>query len=313
MLAKSILECDGIENKFMGDGVLALFRGGKFAERAVDAAFCISEKFDALKAKWNEESNQDLGFLGIGVGIATDRVIFGAIGTDNVRDFTVIGTAVNMAAFLEQSARNGRTIVVDHRTFASVRHMIGAFDGPENFPLQKPGQAVGIMYKKYVLRAKATKTLPRLFVSYATQDRPFVENELAIPLRELGVEVWYDAQDVPKGAVWPAKIGAALENSHAMVVIVSRHSKNSEWVRLEVDVAMSHKHLRDKITPVRIDETDSRLINPWLSAMQEIVPKNEPHFVKLLYTLLQKRDIEKRVVIRMDETAITGGAAGTGS
>jgi class 3 adenylate cyclase len=52
-----------------------------------------------------ETTNARLDFLD-GVGIATDdEVIFGTVGDDRFRDFTIIGQAVNLATELVNEAR----------------------------------------------------------------------------------------------------------------------------------------------------------------------------------------------------------------
>jgi len=134
-----------------------------------------------------EESNLQLNFLDIGVGISTDTVILGTIGSEqDVRDFTAIGTAVNLAAYLEQNARDGRRILVDRMTYRAVKDLIGDVDGPQQFELRKPGQSVGHLYVRYHLknlRSQVNELGPTartkaaeddrgsVFISYSHKDR----------------------------------------------------------------------------------------------------------------------------------------------
>ena len=82
------------------------------------------------------------------MGIATDTVIIGTIGTARVRDFTVLGTGVNLAAHLTRDARQGRRILVDKRTYFAVRDLVIADPG-EEFELKKPDQPQGRRYERY--------------------------------------------------------------------------------------------------------------------------------------------------------------------
>jgi adenylate cyclase len=153
VLSEIVLTHKGIVNKFMGDGILALFRSGPHEEAAVRCAFSIVEHFAKLRQQWMDRSNLSLDFLDIGVGIATDNVILGTIGSERgVRDFTAIGTAVNLAAYLETQARDGKRILVDRMTFGRVKSLLDEFDGPEGFVLKKPGQEYGHPYQRYHLK-----------------------------------------------------------------------------------------------------------------------------------------------------------------
>jgi adenylate cyclase len=162
--AREILGFEGIVNKFMGDGIFAFFRGENAEERAVSATFSIIEKFLVLRDKWDESHNQDLAFVDIGIGIATDYVILGSVRSGGVRDFTAMGSAVNLATALEHAARgickecvrwwpdqgqNHRMrVLVDQNTYSEVKQLI---EPPceYRFKLKKPDQKTGHDYKRY--------------------------------------------------------------------------------------------------------------------------------------------------------------------
>ena len=100
MLATRVIDHRGVVNKFLGDGLMAFFRGSDAsALDAVRCAFSILSAFDELKAEWNDDNNVGLKFLDIGIGISTEDVILGSIGSGQVLDFTAIGTGVNLAAY----------------------------------------------------------------------------------------------------------------------------------------------------------------------------------------------------------------------
>src|SRR5262249_11735634 len=143
MLCELVLLNHGIVNKFTGGGMLAIFRHEAHEESAVRCAFGIVEHFAKLRRDWLENSNLKLSFLDVGIGIVTDSVMLGTIGGDRgFRDFTVIGTAVNLADYLQSQARNGKQILVDRLTYRAVMHLLDEVDGPEEFELKKTGQAI---------------------------------------------------------------------------------------------------------------------------------------------------------------------------
>jgi transcriptional regulator with GAF, ATPase, and Fis domain len=72
MLANAVLDHSGVVNKFLGDGLMAFFRGDGHAQRAVKCSFRMLKEFDVLKAEWVANHNVRLGFVDLGVGISTE-------------------------------------------------------------------------------------------------------------------------------------------------------------------------------------------------------------------------------------------------
>ena len=107
------IEAEGGEVlKFMGDGLLAIFRIADDGEidavrtRALRAARQAEANIAALRAA---EGGQDLRF---GLALHVGEALYGNIGAGARLDFTCIGPAVNMAARLEKiAARLARTVV----------------------------------------------------------------------------------------------------------------------------------------------------------------------------------------------------------
>src|SRR5207244_3543215 len=94
-----VLEHGGHANKFIGDGLLAVFgapeRLTDHAERAVRAGLEVARTVaDAYK-----------GELRVGIGVNSGRVLVGTIGGGGRLDFTVIGDTVNTASRVESATR----------------------------------------------------------------------------------------------------------------------------------------------------------------------------------------------------------------
>ena len=90
----------GIINKFLGDGFLAVF-GAPFSEghdsqNAVNAAQEIVEKVKQKIAQG------DIPPIRIGIGLHTGHVVTGNVGSSQRKEYTVIGDVVNLASRIEQ-------------------------------------------------------------------------------------------------------------------------------------------------------------------------------------------------------------------
>jgi adenylate cyclase len=270
MLAEQVTQQGGIVNKFLGDGLLALFRQENAAKRAVKCAFGMIQRFDSLHSKWDSASNQELRFLDVGVGIVTDNVILGTIGSARVRDFTAIGTAVNLAAAFENEARGGKRILVDQATYYSVRDIVADAAGPISFQLRKPDQTIGVHYKQYHLVRLKPDVPTRVFIIHNRRDRDFVEKELTESLARYGIETWYSQSDILPGENYVAAIQAGLLKCDWVVVVVSKNSAISDWVSVETRTALSDPRLKTKIIPVILDDTEVGSVSDQLRFLQWI-------------------------------------------
>lgn len=91
-------------DKFVGDELMAVFKGNQMADQAVECALKIQEQVQKL--------NQLMGKnIGIGIGINTGSMVMGAMGSKERMDFTVIGDNVNLGARLCSAAAAGEVII----------------------------------------------------------------------------------------------------------------------------------------------------------------------------------------------------------
>jgi adenylate cyclase len=126
-----VFEHRGMLDKYMGDGLMALFgvplQCADAATNAVAAAIAMQRRMEAV--------NRDLRLIGmsdiaIGIGINTGTVTVGYIGSEERTDYTAIGDAVNLAARLEKQAQAGQIIIS-----RSTRDIIG-----DDFPVRPAGE-----------------------------------------------------------------------------------------------------------------------------------------------------------------------------
>jgi len=82
----------------------------------------------------------------------------------------------------------------------------------------------------------------KVFFSYSRHDLAFVERVVRA-LRERGIEVWRDTDDIPGGAAWTRRIESALEATRRTVVVLSPSAVESDYVQDEIVRARELKHL----------------------------------------------------------------------
>jgi adenylate cyclase len=111
-VVKEIIAQGGHVDKFMGDAVMAVFRGEFHLDRAIDSAL-------AVKAQLSNEPEISAGDKTfkpeISVGINSGEMLSGNIGSASLRrlDYTVIGDAVNLAQRLQTVAKAGQIIITE--------------------------------------------------------------------------------------------------------------------------------------------------------------------------------------------------------
>lgn len=115
-----VFEHQGLLDKYMGDGLMALFgvpyESADAAVNAVSAAVAMQMRMESV--------NSDLRAIGlseiaIGIGINTGPVTVGYIGSEERTDYTAIGDAVNLAARLEKQAQ-GDQIIISRSTYEAL-------------------------------------------------------------------------------------------------------------------------------------------------------------------------------------------------
>lgn len=92
---------------------------------------------------------------------------------------------------------------------------------------------------------------PYIFLSHSSTDRDFTL-KLAEQLTEAGFRCWVDVQAIPDGSTWAREIERAVSGCGAMIVVMSKDARDSEWVERETLLAMD---LRKPIFIARIDDT----------------------------------------------------------
>lgn len=110
-MVREIMEQDGVVDKFIGDAVMAVFRGEYHLDRAIDAALAIRGQVNNFPKVAGDNHFQPK----VSIGIKSGEMISGNIGSATLRrlDYTVIGDTVNTAARLQDAAGENQIIICE--------------------------------------------------------------------------------------------------------------------------------------------------------------------------------------------------------
>ena len=118
VMVKEIIAQGGYIDKFMGDAVMAVFRGDFHLDRALDACLSVRKKVAELP----NESGNIFFTPKVSIGINSGEMISGNIGSATLKrlDYTVIGDVVNVAQRLQTIAKEGQ-IVINEFSYEKVK------------------------------------------------------------------------------------------------------------------------------------------------------------------------------------------------
>ncbi|MFB6341608.1 adenylate/guanylate cyclase domain-containing protein [Saccharicrinis sp. FJH62] len=112
IMVKEIISQGGFVDKFIGDAIMAVFRGDYHMDRAIDACLAVRNKIADLP-----EISEHVTFKpSVSIGINSGEMVSGNIGSSSLKrlDYTVIGDTVNVAQRLQASAGPGQILISEH-------------------------------------------------------------------------------------------------------------------------------------------------------------------------------------------------------
>jgi class 3 adenylate cyclase/FixJ family two-component response regulator len=128
VMVKEIIDQGGYIDKFIGDAIMAVFKGDYHLDRAIDASLAVRNKINSL-----EPFSDSVSYVPkVSIGINSGEMISGNIGSASLKrlDYTVIGDIVNTAQRL-QSAANENQIIISENSYHKVK---------ESFNCKKVGE-----------------------------------------------------------------------------------------------------------------------------------------------------------------------------
>ena len=122
LVADAVIENRGTLDKFLGDGVMALFNAPlpqpEHALHAVRAALAAQ-----TEAQQYQQSLPEKLRLNFRIGIHTGEALVGNVGTSRLRNYTAIGDTINTASRLEKSGLGGQILISDE-TYQHVKTQV---------------------------------------------------------------------------------------------------------------------------------------------------------------------------------------------
>jgi len=116
IMVECISEQGGMLDKFIGDAIMAAFGLPISHEDDEDRGVKAGINMISRLWKWNEFREKDgKPPLDMGLGLNTDKIVAGNIGSQKRMDYTMIGDGVNLAARLESACKqyNARILISD--------------------------------------------------------------------------------------------------------------------------------------------------------------------------------------------------------
>jgi hypothetical protein len=181
---------------------------------------------------------------------------------------------------------------------------------PGEAQLPRPLAAPRLTWDIDMNTVAAPKTpAPEAFISYSRQDRSvcdLIESHLA----NCGILVWVDHNAIEPGQSWVEAIFRGLERADYVLVLVSSHSMNSNWVRKEIDSALINSLSRTRsqtILPVLLEKIELPLS---LRSVQSFdLSDGIPHNIPMISDFILRQPIEidlRRRVIDPTSAGIAG-------
>lgn len=167
------------------------------------------------------------------------------------------------------------------------------------------------------------KRRPLVFCSYSHTNKEIVK-AVASGLRDAGIDVWIDEQDIALGAGIADTISRGLDSADFLAFFISRHSMTSEWATKELNIVISRRLSKRRsavILPILLEDVEvpallrdvkyldlrdgniSRAVTDLIKAINQHA-KREKRSGELIYYIQKHNEmmseIEKRILQMQD-------------
>ena len=111
-IVKEVIAHGGYIDKFMGDAVMAVFRGEYHLDRAIDAALLVRTQLQDARNPLPDGTEYRPA---VSIGINTGEMVSGNIGSASLKrlDYTVIGDTVNVSQRLQSAAQPNQIVITE--------------------------------------------------------------------------------------------------------------------------------------------------------------------------------------------------------
>lgn len=123
-MVEAVHENNGIVNKFLGDGIMAIFGSVKDdaeqEENAIKAALQMEDAVNEVNKIIYEKYKKTLK---VGIGINTGMALVGNVGSSSRMEFTAIGDTVNLASRIESKTKDyDCDIIISEYTYVEAKN-----------------------------------------------------------------------------------------------------------------------------------------------------------------------------------------------
>jgi|SRR5215207_5198952 len=91
----------------------------------------------------------------------------------------------------------------------------------------------------------------KVFISYNHKDAPLARR-VADALEQAGLDIWDAEREIVPGDNWAKKVAEGLEESDAMVVLLTPEALASKVIHREIEYALSVKSFSGRLIPVLV-------------------------------------------------------------
>jgi hypothetical protein len=137
----------------------------------------------------------------------------------------------------------------------------------------------------------------KVFISHSHSkiDEPLVR-KVTTALQKAGLDVWDERMEVFPGDNWAEKIGQALRESEAMVVLFTPNALDSQWVNHDIGYALGEYRFQNRLVTVLAGPPEKLSEDkiPWVLRRMKIFKLGEngkeDHLKQIAQTLLETAD-----------------------
>jgi hypothetical protein len=185
----------------------------------------------------------------------------GADLTDALLAFTIFGDTNLAGAKGLEACRHSAPSIVDHLTLAQ--------SGPLPLKFLRACGLPDVLLEYLPSLLNQPIQFNSCFISYSTKDRDFAER-LYADLQNKGVRCWFAPEDLRIGDRFRQRIDEAIRIHDRLLLILSNHSVQSDWVREEVEACLEREHQEKQtfLFPVRLDDAVMETDQAWAASVR---------------------------------------------
>lgn len=318
LLMESVYRYEGMVDKILGDGIMALF-GAPIShendtERALRAALDMQSALRRLN--WELKSQQNIK-LQMHIGINSGMVVAGGIGMDNQLDYTVIGDIVNITKRLGDAAP-ADTIFVSKNVYRQSQKLF-------NYEKLPPLSLKGTQELTAAYQLKGPKTRPETLRGIKGMHSPLIGRQAELERFRRSAEAVIQKQRgglvLIEGEAGIGKSRLVSEFKHHLGKTTWRILEGRSltyrrsipyWIILEllkgyyeITSTQSNAEIRARLTrqtALVLDEEQSKDILPYLEHLFSLPPSNEMKATRINY--LKGEQLRQQIFLSVKDLLI---------